>query len=907
VKKQLLGAALGITTAILPIVSPAVAASSPSAYAGALKATLSNGLRVIIAPDRLAPVVTTYVRYDAGSNDETLPGQAHAVEHMMFRGTKDVSAAQFADILARTGGEYNASTTNDATSYYFTVPSRYLGVVLRLEADRMRGALMRQSDWTSERGAIEQEVRGDESSPTFDFSQRIQKAFYGDTPYARSALGTVASFDAMKASDLRAFYDRWYHPNNATLVIAGNVDPAVALAEVRARFGAIPRGALPKRTPIVIPPFTAAAIDMDANVSYGSVGFAVPFPGIASPDYAASAILIAVLNDPRGAFAELNATGKTYGAGAFASTGPAASYAGLGAALPPGADAAATHGLLTAEIATLLKTGVSDDAVQAAKRAIVANRAFALASIPGVASAWAGAAADGLSSPDALIAKFENVQTSDVNRVLHTYFSGTDRLVYTLSASAKAPRSSGDAGGGGENVTYTGRENAKLPAWAAAVFRAPLSPPRSPGETHAYTLPNGLRLVVERVGLAPIVVMRGSVKNNQTLYAPADKQGVADMTSSLMGWGSTTLDRRAFAAATQAIPAGVFAGSQFGLQARARDFDAALRLLAQEMLHPALPAAGFLTMQSTFAQQLAAGQVRAQWQSELAIDAALYPAGDPVALHATAPSIRNLTLGDVQHWYATAFRPDLTAIAVVSDLDPSYVHAEIARYFGAWHVAGNKPTFKYPSISPNGPSGKTLTSPTTAHTTVRLAETLPIVHTNKDAPALTLADTMLTGEGAASILYADLRTRHGYVYSVDSILDIGHQRSTYSFDFAADPSNAAPALAALMADLRSLQTARVAVDDLSRAKAAILARSALRLDTYSGLTAVLLDEAASATTLQHRGRQNKNDWDRVLAVTPEQLRAAFAKWVRVSDFARIEIVPAATGSPSPTPSPTPHM
>lgn len=896
---RFLAAFLCVALAV-PLAAPA---ATPAASADSTVDTvLTNGLHVIIAPDRLAPVVVTYMRYDAGSDEETLPGQAHAVEHMMFRGTSDVSAAQFNDIMARTGGVYNASTSNDATDYYFVVPSRYLGVVLHLEADRMRKASFKESDWSTERGAIEQEVRAHESSPTFAFQQQMRDALCGGTPYAHDALGTVASFDVMNASELRAFYDKWYYPNNATLVIAGDVDARSALAAVNAQFGAIPQKPLPSRPAIVLPPIPQTPIVARADVPAGGTGFTVRYPAISSPDYAAAEVAIRVLDDPTGRLADLNASGRLSGATASSFTSSNASFATIETSLKPDEDAAVASKLLDTAIADILKNGVPATAVATAKRQIAAGQAFALTSIPAVASAWASASALGLKRPDALLERYEAVTPDDVNRVLRKYLA-TPRLAFTLTPS-KETSGRHLILGGGERVAYTGHDHQPLPAWAVAAFRKPLTPPRI-ADAHLYDLPNGIRLVVSQVKIAPVVFLSGSIKNNETLYAATGKQGVADATNVMMNWGSTTLDRKAFAAAVQGIPAGIGAGTTFGLSARSKDFDRALKLLAQEMLHPALPVAALKQIQGNAVSVIRREQEQAPWLSLLATDAALYPIGDPVRNHMTADSLNNVSIADVHAWYAKAFRPDLTTIAVVGDVKPAYVRAEIAKYFGAWRAHGPKPTFKYPHVALNRASTATVPSPTAVQQTVTLTELLGLVETNPDAPALQLANTMLTGEGAASILFHDLRTKHGYVYGVNAVLDIGHQRSTYQFTFSSDPKNAKAASDELLADLRSLQTKPVAPGDLARAKAAILARSALGLDNFGGLAAALLDTAATPhSTLATSASQSANAWKRLLDVTPASMQAAFAKWVRLNDFADVSIVPA-TPSPSPAVSAAP--
>ncbi|MDQ2680482.1 MAG: insulinase family protein [Candidatus Eremiobacteraeota bacterium] len=277
--KQLLGAAVAVVllAAALPL------QASAAAGARTIDTHLANGMHVIIVPDALAPVVTTVISYGAGSDQESKPGEAHAVEHMMFRGTPVISASLLADIGARMGANYDANTTNESTNYYFTVPASYLNVILHIEADRMRNATVGEKDWDLERGAIEQEVRADESSPRFGLQQQIRGALYNGTPYVRDALGTVTSFNAMHAADLRSFYNIWYHPNNATLVIAGDVEPEKALAQVKAEFLSIPAVALPTRPVATLAPLKASAISATLDIPIGSVDSPFDFPAYSRP------------------------------------------------------------------------------------------------------------------------------------------------------------------------------------------------------------------------------------------------------------------------------------------------------------------------------------------------------------------------------------------------------------------------------------------------------------------------------------------------------------------------------------------------------------------------------------------------------------------------------------------------
>src|SRR5215475_8960435 len=268
---------------------------------GVLRATLPNGLRVVIVRNTLAPVVSTAVNYLVGG-DETpkgFPGTAHAQEHMMFRGSPGLTADQLADIGSVMGGNFNANTRESLTQYLFTVPAEDLDVALHVEAVRMQGVLDSAADWKQERGAIEQEVAQDLSNPSYILYSKVRSAMFAGTPYAYDALGTRPSFEKTTAAMLKSFHDTWYAPNNAILVVVGDVDPQTTLVEIRQLFGHLKSKKLPARPQVRLQPPHAASFTVDTDRPNGTQIIAIRVPGLDSPDFPALEVLADVLSSRR--------------------------------------------------------------------------------------------------------------------------------------------------------------------------------------------------------------------------------------------------------------------------------------------------------------------------------------------------------------------------------------------------------------------------------------------------------------------------------------------------------------------------------------------------------------------------------------------------------------------------------
>ncbi len=211
--------------------------------------TLDNGLRVAFLRHDAAPVVAVEVWYHAGAKDEARNrrGSAHMFEHMMFKGTQRVRPEEHARFVAGVGGTYNAHTTEDATAYLQVVPTDYLDFVLQLEAERMRHLLFRDDMIKTEREVVKEEIRQQENDPISKGLLRFLEIAFTKHPYAWTAGGTAGDLDATTSADLKGFYEAYYQPGNALLVVVGATTLEAVKASAEQHFGKIPAAAAPPR------------------------------------------------------------------------------------------------------------------------------------------------------------------------------------------------------------------------------------------------------------------------------------------------------------------------------------------------------------------------------------------------------------------------------------------------------------------------------------------------------------------------------------------------------------------------------------------------------------------------------------------------------------------------------------
>ena len=864
------------------LLSGLVLAAAPNPAEDVSRATLDNGLRVVIVRSTLAPVVTTAVNYLVGSNEspQDYPGTAHALEHMMFRGSPDLSADQLATIASAMGGEFNAETQQSLTRYFFTVPKQDMDVALHIESIRMRDLLSTDALWEHERGAIEQEVAGDVSDPEEVFYGQLLSAMFRGTPYEHDALGTRPSFDATTAATLKQFHNTWYAPNNAILVIAGDVDPVATLATVKDLFGAIPAKTLPARPKVVFAPVTPKTLHLTTDLPYGVAAAAFRWPGANSPDFAAAQILADVLGARRGGLHGLVSRGQALSASFSFDSFPEASLAYARAAFPAGGNGAALLQQVQEILKGIADNGVPADLVDAARRHEVADAEFQKNSISDLAMLWSDALAlEGRQSPSDDIAAIQKVSVEDVKCVARRLLNQNESISAILTPQASGQPVSRSSFAKPESFAAAAVEQVSIPDWAQKLNQ--LSIPVSNVRPQVTILPNGLKLIVQPETVSGTVSVFGSIRYESD--PKKGKEGVDDLLDELLSHGTASLDRDAFQKAIDDIGARESAGTEFSLEVLTENFDRGVALLAENQLHPALPAGEFKIVQRQLADRMAGELQSPSYLTEHALESALLPKNDPDLRTPTPRSIAKLSLADVRKYYNSVFQPCRTTIVVVGNITPERARAVIERYFGPWKshgpTAGTRP---FP-VRNNQSSSMDVQNASREQTEVTLAETLPVSRSHPDYYTLNLGSQVLGGAFYASRLSRDLRENSGLVYDLSSTLEADHMGSFYVLSYGCDPRNVSKVRAIVERDLKEMQTSAVSEETLKQAKLQLLQQIPLSESSVRSIADDLIDRATNGLPLDEPVVAART----YARLTPQQVQAAFAKWIRPKDFVQV--------------------
>lgn len=772
--------------------------------------TLPNGLRVLVHTDRKAPVVAVSVWYGVGSKNEPRgkTGFAHLYEHLMFYGTTHIPGDFFKPLTEVGATDMNGTTSFDRTNYFETVPTGALDRALMMESDRMGHLLasVTQGRLDAQRAVVKNEKRQRDNAP-FGLMEyeTFENLFPAGHPYHHTTIGSMADLDGASLADVKAWFRDHYGPNNAVLVLAGDIDLATARAKVTRWFGAIPPGPPVRPVSAPVPTLDAPrALTITDRVATTRLYRFWAIPGLDGADYLplqVGAMVLGGLASSRLDDALVRQQKVAVAVSASADVQAQAGNFEVSADVRPGEDAGRASAALDAEIARLIDEGPSEDELTRAVTLFASAQIHGLEQVGGFAGKAPTLAEGLLYSGDPAHYRKEldaaaRLTPAEVQRALRTWLK-RPALAITVNPGN---RTAGGETRGGDAALGPPLPPLPVPAVAAPGLgtdadRTALPPA---GDVPALdfpaieraTLSNGIKVYFARRAAVPVVSVRVSFDAGYAAE-PANAQGTEALLLRLMNEGTETLDSSAFARARERLGAqingmAVADWTAFQLDALTPNLAPSLDLLADFVRRPALAAP---ELERVRAQQLAAIDSELNDPDALAARL-LYPAiYGPAHPYGKAPTglgdpavVRRVTREDLTAFHARWLRPDLATIYVVGDTTLGAITPLLERTFGSWAVPATPAPAKDFTVAPPAPSPRILLvdRPSSPQSLIMAGEVIGAKGT-EDLLALRTANVVLGGD-ALSRLNMSLRESKGWSYGVFSGINERLDRLIFRID-----------------------------------------------------------------------------------------------------------------------------
>jgi len=820
------------------------------------KTVLPNGLELILVEDHRLPVVAVNIWYHVGPANEKpgLTGFAHLFEHMMFAGSRHLPRGAADKFLEGAGAlDSNGSTDYDRTNYYDTVPSNQLELALWVHADRMGYLLdvLDQKALSNQQDVVRNERRESvENTPYGIVEEALNHQLFPKThPYYASVIGSHADIQSAKLADVREFFTRYYGPNNATLVIAGDIDKARVRALVAQYFGTFKAGAPVPKPVVVTPPITAERRQVVKDrVAVPRIFMGWLTPPAYQPGDAELAIAAQILAGGKSSrlykklVYERQIAQETEAAqNAHALT----SFFTIDVTARAGTDAAELESAIDAELDALRATGPTAREVERARNTIETAMLTALEKLGGDGLAdQLNAYNQYTGDPGYLqrdLERLRRVTPADVQRVVRAYLQNQARAVVIGVPGVPPPEpkiaivKAAAQPSQGTHPDEPWRATAPKPGPVPAVT-LPLAT--------SFTLPNGLTVIHYDNPALPLVsaelVLRSGSDAN-----PRSHPGLAGFTAQMLEQGTAT--RSAEQIADEIAQLGAFIGSastpdasSVSLLSLATGFTDALGILADVVQRPAFPVAEVERQRAARLGDLTRQRDDASAVAAVAGHAALYGPRHPYGYGqlGTEPALRDTTRDAIASFWRRHYVPGNAALVVVGDIRLAALRTLATAQFGAWPQAENVPVM--PGTPAPTPARVVLVDKPGAGQTALRITSLGAARSTPDYAALQVMNAALGGLFTSRI-NNKVREQKGYSYGMFS--QFRYDRTPGPFVIAgsvrADATGAA--VADILAEVRGMLDAPLSQQELDNARNAEVLSLPARFDTNQEIGASLAD------------------------------------------------------------------
>ncbi|MBW4644678.1 MAG: insulinase family protein [Goleter apudmare HA4340-LM2] len=864
---MLIGLFLSLLLSVVPFSGNSTHAATPGAVSpvaslsltqGVQKTLLDNGLTVLTKEVHTTPVVSVQVWYKVGSRNEVKGenGISHQLEHLMFKGTTD-RPVQFGRLFSALGSQFNAFTSYDETVYFGTVQRDKLQALLTLEADRMENALIGSEQLTSEKRVVISELQGYENSSEYRLNRAVMRNAFPNRAYGLPVGGTKADVEKFTLEQVLNYYQTYYSPENATLVITGDFATEPALKVVKETFGKLPQRA--KRRTITLSPAPNTPNTQKAPIVLkqpGSVALlqtVYPLPNIKHPDVPAIDVMDTILTGGRSSrlYQALVESGLASSVNTSAAELIEPGWYEINATAAPGQELNQITQTLQKSLLKLQQQPVTLKELNRAQTQLQASFILGNQDITNQASqlGYSQTIAGDYHYIEHYLAAIAQVTPQDIQRVAKTYLHPAKQTIGFFEPNQLDGEPGTFSGASGRTV-----ENFSPGQPVDPVELAKYLPPATSITTsneqplpEQLTLANGLRIFLLPDNSIPTINLSGQIEAGSE-FDGNQKAGLANLTANNLMNGTKTQNALILATTLEDRGASLdFTSSREGVNVSGQGLSVDLPLLV-ETLANVLQDATFPSDQLELSRQRAVSNLQSQLDDPSGLarrlfQQAIYPENHPFHSFPTVESLKSITREDLRRFYQKHYRPDTTTIAIVGDFDPVQIKALLNQTFGEWPATGKAPILNLPDV----PFPQTLT---------RLAKVIPgkaeavtyigyngISRQDSRFYAALILNQILGGDTLSSRLGTEIRDRLGLTYGIYSGFAAGVNPGPFLIQMQTAPGDTQKAISSTLALLKQLHEHGVTQAELNTAKRSIASSYPVDLASPSDVASMILDNA----------------------------------------------------------------
>ena len=868
--------------------------------------TLPNGLQVIYAPLRQAPVAHVRVIYHVGSRDERpdRQGFAHMFEHMMFRGSAHVKPEEHMKLIGVVGGYSNAYTSFDQTVYINTVPSNHLEMALYLEADRMASFKVDENIYKTERKVVAEEWRIRQNRPYGTQFEDFLKNQFTTHSYRWTPIGNMDHLKNAEVSELQAFFNTYYLPNNAILVVSGDIDIPKTKELVKKYYGWVPKGPEPKRDIPAEPEQTAARdVTVDYRVPLPAIMIGWQLPAYSSDDHYSLALLSSILSGGRSSRLDravvYGENPQAVGVSAMHVQFQDAGVFAITATVMQGKDPKAVEKTLAAEVAKVLDTGVTPEELDTARTqyrvGVLQNRLEAsdLAQQLGDEAMFAGDP----NRVNTFLAKLDAITPEKIRAIAQKYLVpqrattmlvkpdplGKAALAAKADEAANAPVKPSDEVVKPRDVTFP-------TDWPArpVIAKSAANPEFNKGTESTV---NGVRVIVMPDRRLPLVnwsvtLRRGSHSD------PKGKEGLASLAGDMLRRGAAGVD---FAALNQdlesrGITLEVTDGGDYTRivgSSTSEQLAHGLQRTREALRSPDFSPAEFEKLKQQSIESLVLNLDNPTTVAGEEMAAALY--GDtPLGRSPSPASVKSITLDDVKNFAATYFRPNDAIVVISGDVTVEAGQSLAAGLVDDWEK-GNPPTVAY--ALPKLPAKRKIIlvdRPSGKQSVVRIGIPAYTIASDEKFPG-SVAGQILTS-GIDSRLGRYVRAEKGLAYGVKGIFQPGRHAGEFVASTDTAVETTADAIEAIFKVLNDMRTAPVTDAELAEAQQRVAGGMVMGMQTISQQAQYRVDGILNNYPIDYYDQYPQ----RIAQVKTDEVQKVMQKYVKDGEMVIIVVAPAAS-------------